>query len=228
MSDDLAGLGPFFAVSRHPPRAAPSPPWRPFSELTARPGPMLARIGAVRAALGRQAGRDASEIEPRVAASVAHLGLVARLIAPALAAAVLEHPLDMRAGGLWWQDILGGPVPLSVPEAGGRPGYLLDELIAPLTASTARAVPLSERVLWGNVASAVNSAASQVAALRPDLSERAWALARDVSASPLLARERRAPGPAFRRSSCCLFYRLAPQARAYCGDCVLTPRDPGN
>ena len=56
-----------------------------------------------------------AEIEPRVAASAVHLGLAARLTAPALGAAVLRRPLDLRPGGLWWQDVLGGPVPLSVP-----------------------------------------------------------------------------------------------------------------
>ena len=49
------------------------------------------------------------------------------------------------------------------------PGRLLDDVIAPLTSATARVAALSGRVLWGNVASAVNAAASQVARSRPDL-----------------------------------------------------------
>ena len=115
MLDDLAAIGPFFAVSSHPPGAAPAAPWRPAGELAAPSGALLGRVASVRAALAASGGRAAGEIEPRVAASAVHLGLVARLIAPALGAAVLGCPLDMRSGGLWWQDQHGGPVPLSVP-----------------------------------------------------------------------------------------------------------------
>jgi FhuF 2Fe-2S C-terminal domain/Ferric iron reductase FhuF-like transporter len=272
--DDLAALGPFFAVSSHPPAAAPVPPWRPASELTGPSGPLRDRIAAVRAALAAGGGRAVGEIEPRVAASAVHLGLVARLIAPALGAAVLRCPLDMRPRGLWWQDVLGGPVPLSVPgpdpvseasrvyergllgrraeDAGhghqgtGRnsaadavsaqrdscadPGTgewsrpLFEQLLAPVTAAIARLVPVSGRVLWGNVASAVNTAAAQVAGQRPDLAEDAWQAAGRMFCLPWLRDERHPPGPTFRRSSCCLFYRIAPENPSVCGDCVLARR----
>src|SRR5262249_32640286 len=151
------------AVGSHPPGAAPVPPWRPVSELTAPSQALRDRIGAVRAALAARGGLAVDEIEPRVAASAVHLGLAARLAAPAVGAAVLRRPLDLRAGGLWWQAKPGGPVPLSVPSppAGGatreeRDRLLFDELLAPMTAAVARLVPVSDRVLWGNVASAVN------------------------------------------------------------------------
>jgi Ferric iron reductase FhuF-like transporter/FhuF 2Fe-2S C-terminal domain len=236
--DDLVALGPFFAVSSHPPDAAPVPPWRPASELTGPSGPLRMRIASVGAALAARGGREAVEIEPRVAASAAHLGLVARLTAPALGAAVLRCPLDLRPGGLWWQDVLGGPVPLSVPwsapasgasGAGGPvPGEcrppLFEQLVAPVTAAVARLVPVSGRVLWGNVASAVNTAAAQVAGQRPDLAEDAWQAAAQLFGSSWLGGERHPPGPTFRRSSCCLFYRMAPENPAFCGDCVLVGR----
>jgi hypothetical protein len=45
-----------------------------------------------------------------------HLGIVARLVAPALGAAVLGYRADMPLTGLWWPGEAGGPVPLSVPE----------------------------------------------------------------------------------------------------------------
>ena len=240
MFDDLAAIGPFFAVSSHLPGAAPAAPWRPAGELAGPSGALLGRVASVRAALAASGGRAAGEIEPRVAVSAVHLGLVARLIAPALGAAVLGCPLDMRPGGLWWQDQLGGPAPLSVPaptcgpspgQAGGPgrepvPGewdrLLLDETVAPVTAAVALLVPVSGRVLWGNVASAVNAAALQLARQRPDLAGDAWRAAGRLFASEWLRAERHAPGPAFRRSSCCLFYRLAPGNRsAVCGDCVL-------
>jgi hypothetical protein len=136
----------------------------------------------------------------------------------------------MRLADLWWQDILGGPVPLSVPvplpgtTAGEPPAVqgLIHEVIAPLTEQTSRLVSISPRVLWGNVASAVNGAAAQVAAQRPDLSGPAWAVAVSLFASPQLSRERHPPGLGFRRSSCCLIYKItADRSQGICGDCVL-------
>lgn len=229
MLDDLAAMGPFFAVGSHPPAAVPSAPWRPGSELTSPSGPLRDRVASVRAALAAR-GLPAAEVEPRVAASAVHLGLVARLVAPALGAAVLRCPVDMRPGGLWWQDAAGDPAPLSVPAGGaGNPGewdrLLLDETVAPVTEAVARLVPVSGRVLWGNVASAVNAGAAQVAKQRPDLAGDAWRAAGRLFGSPWLRGEPHPPGPAFRRSSCCLFYRLAPgNPSAVCGDCVLGGR----
>jgi ferric iron reductase protein FhuF len=104
---------------------------------------------------------------------------------------------------------------------------LFDELLAPLTAAIARLVPVSDRVLWGNVASAVNAAAAQVARQRPDLAAGAWQAADRLFGSPWLRTEPNPPGPAFRRASCCLFYRLAPrEPHAVCGDCVLRAPRP--
>jgi len=251
--DDLAALGPFFAVGWHSPDAAPAAPWRAGSELAGPSDALAARITAVRAALAARSGRGALEVEPRVAGSAVHLGLVARLIAPALGAAVLRCPIDPRPGGLWWQDEFGGAMPLSVPApaatapagiappvaasgpvaaagsgadlASGERDWergLLDETIGPVTAAIAGLVPVSGRVLWGNVASAVNTAAAQVARRRPDLVPDAWQAAARLLADPRLRGEPCPPGPAFRRSSCCLFYRLAPgDPTALCGDCVL-------
>ena len=235
MLDDLAGLGPFFAVSAHPPGAAPVPPWRPVSELLSPSGPLTDRIASVRVALASRGGLAVDAIEPRVAASTVHLGLAARLTSPAVGAAVLGCPLDLRPGGLWWREAAGDPLPLSVPAPdpaaradrpdpapGAWQRVLLGELLGPATAAIARLVPISGRVLRGNVASAVNAAARQLAWQRPDLADGAWQAAARLFSSPLLDSERHPPGPAFRRSSCCLFYRVAPGGRAaLCGDCIL-------
>ena len=108
----------------------------------------------------------------------------------------------------------GGTAPRQDPgRAGNWDRQLFDEVIAPVTAATARLVPVSGRVLWGNVASAVNAAAAQVARQRPDLAGDAWRAAARLLASPALRNEPHPPGPAFRRSSCCLFYRLARATR---------------
>jgi hypothetical protein len=243
MLDDLVGLGSFFAVSSHPAGAPPVGPWRPVGELLSPSQPLMDRVALVRAALASRGGLAVDAIELRVAASTVHLGLAARLTSPALGAAVLGRPLDLRPGGLWWQEAASGPVPLSAPAPEpGRRGesadcgsgecgsgewrrVLLEEVLAPVTAAIADLVPVSARVLRGNVASAVNAAARQLARQRPDLTDRAWQVAAWLFASPLLDGERQPPGVAFRRSSCCLFYRAAPGGRAdVCGDCVLGNR----
>jgi hypothetical protein len=238
---DLAALGPFFAVDAHPPGEQPYPPWHPVAELMTPSEVLRGRIGAVRRALAEQTGEDAEEIELRVAASIAHLGLVARLAAPAIAVTPAGHHLDLGPGGLWWQDVIGGPMPLSVPapmpaplsepvpaSASGPAGHgtaaadrLIDDVVAPLTAAVGELVPISPRVLWGNVASAVNGAAAQIARQRPDSARHAWLTVAALFRHPALGRERVPPGPGFRRSSCCLRYRLMPGADGLCGDCVL-------
>jgi hypothetical protein len=228
--DDLAALGPFFAVSTHRPGRRPRPPWDSLRTLVEPGGLLTRRIDATRSALASRAGRPAEEIELRVAASITHLCLAARLIAPFIAAAATGHRLGIQPGEIWWQDTLGGPVPLSVaaaPRVAAADGpleaqTLIDEVIAPLTVQTRRLINVSSHVLWGNVASAINGAAAQVAVGRPDLSRASWATAKALFASPQLSRERQSPGPAFRRSNCCLIYRISASCpQGICGDCVL-------
>jgi hypothetical protein len=230
--DELAVLGPFFAVEAHPPGTVAPAPWRPVSELVAQPNALLGRITATRATLAARGGRPVSEIDLRVAASAVHLAIVARIVAPALGLAILGWPVDMALGGLWWQDQPAGPVPLSIPGTGGRrtaagewAEQLLGAAIVPLTDATSRVVTMSGRVLRGNAASGINAAAVQAARTRPDLAGQAWQRARALLRTPWLRSERQPPGPEFRRSSCCLFYRLVPGPRAalsaICADCVL-------
>jgi hypothetical protein len=212
--------GPFFAVQRHPRGAAPVAPWRPLRELIDQPGTLAERIAAIQTYLARGGGRPAS----RVAASVTHLGLVARLVSPTLAVAVRSGgfpALDLAE--VWWQPELGGTFPLSTHYgAGGSADALLDGPLRTLT----EAFDVSEKVLWGNVASAINGAATMIANARPDLAGRAAALAGELLDTPLLhgTGTRRANGR-FQRRSCCLIYQAAatPSRDAVCGDCVLLP-----
>ena len=82
---------------------------------------------------------------------------------------------------------------------------------------------MSRRVLWGNVASAINSASLQIATKQPAAADAAQHLAEIVFSAPRLQSERNAPSPAFRRSSCCLIYRLsAERAWETSGDCILS------
>jgi hypothetical protein len=224
--EDVAPIGPFFAAQTHDSGAVACPPWHPLSELRHTPY-LMTRIAAVREALAASVSRSPDDIELRVAASVAHLGLVARLLAPALGAAltagiVPEFTLDT----VWWQPLLGGPFPLSFPTADEpttQPAHrLIHGPARELTKAVGATVSVSPRVLWGNVASAINNATTMIATQRPALTEQASALAADMLQQPPLAGAATGSGPGFRRHSCCLIYRLVPgSADPVCGDCVL-------
>lgn len=197
----LEEFGPFFAISLH---AAPPPtPWRPLSEL----GPKSAdRVAEVQVSLGT---------DLRVAASIAQLGLVARLVAPVLAAAA-RHGVLLDLTGGYWQPPLTSTFALSLPD--GRASVAADALaacvqagpVAELTAAIGRLATVPPRVLAGNIASAVNGAALQ---LGPAAYPAAAALLAGIPSEDAY------PGPGFRRRSCCLRYRV-PRA-GLCGDCVL-------
>jgi hypothetical protein len=199
----LSHLGPFFAVSIQ--QQPPQPPWRPLATL-AEPGALDERIAEVRRAL---------DCSPRVAASVAQLGLVARLVSPALGAAVeLGSDLDLAAGH--WKPPLGSTFELAVPPpsptvdpvAGLQ--AVLDGPVAAVSAECARRGRVSPRVLRGNVAAALNGAALL-------LGPRSYPLAGTVLAG--IPGERTPVGAAFARNSCCLIYRAPGRGR--CADCVL-------
>ncbi|RBM18538.1 (2Fe-2S)-binding protein [Streptomyces sp. PT12] len=239
-SDVLAALGPFFAVERHPVGALPGARWRPLAELAEDPTALRARVAAVRASLAASHGTAPERVEPRVAASVAHLGLAARLVSPALALAVLRRaPFAASLGALWWRPVLGGPVPLSVAVEGGRgaprdaSADAADVLhpcldrgpVAELTA-VFRTLSLSPLILWGNVASAVHGAAAQLARARPGVAGEAGAvLGALLARAPLRGTAEVTAGGRFLRHSCCLVYRAAPERRGpVCGDCVLARR----
>ena len=233
--DALAALGPFFAVDRHEPAAFPPSPWQSIGDLAA-PGEILrARVRRVRSALAARGRRSPDQVELRVAVSVAHLGLVARLIAPAVGAAALGDAIDLTVDRIWWQDEWGGPYPLSVPAPvpvpvrvpvptepwTPDPIRLFGSAVEAITRAFLAAYSVSPRVLWGNVASAAVSAAGLTAAARPDLAAAARAAADAVLADERVEDGALRAGPGFRRRSCCLIYRLARSTAAACGDCVL-------
>ncbi|MGH3796103.1 MAG: (2Fe-2S)-binding protein [Pseudonocardiaceae bacterium] len=238
--DQLAELGPFFAIDTHTSGSAPHRPWRPMIELVEDPSVLMARVLAVRAALGAAGGGAPEEVELRVAASVTQLSLVARLVSPVLGVTVISGgvlDIDLRRTG--WQPVLGGAFPLSLPvdavlEAGrhgGGPEHLaalvgqrlLDGPVRALVEAT-RSLSVSPQVLWGNVASAVHGAATMIATARPAWSDQAHRIASLLLDQPPLRDTYSAePDGAFRRRSCCLIYRAASKAaHAICGDCVLT------
>ncbi|MGN9777709.1 (2Fe-2S)-binding protein [Micromonospora sp. H33] len=101
---------------------------------------------------------------------------------------------------------------------------------APVFAVFAEQYRLSEKVLWGNVGSALGGAVHMLTTVRPELANRTADLAELVLAvSPLLGTGRlehpnpRQPRRFFVRRSCCLFYRIP--GGGTCGDCVLLSDD---
>jgi hypothetical protein len=232
---ELAALGPYFTVDVHRPGSPPRPPWQPLDALIGSPDALAGRIGEVRERLAAAAGLPATAVEFRVAASIAQLGLCARLLSPALGAAAAGRALPVDIAQARWIPALGGPFRLSLPDTvleaaavrssaaagSAATGGLLAGPITQIVRAV-QAMSVSPRVLWGNVASAVNGAATMIVAVRPDLTtpaaETATAMLRY---SPLTGTYQGRPFQGFRRRNCCLIYRLSSSAPAYCGDCVL-------
>ena len=227
---DVARAGPFFSVATDPAESA-DPTWRPLRELVTQPDALGQRIAHVRRVLSEQAGRT---VEERVAASIALQGLAARLVSAPLAAVTLHGVLpDLGRDALHWRVSLTGPWPLwtdadrPARDPGELPALVAEEIAGPLVGAVRALVPVSPRVLWGNVASSVAGAKRVLGTERPESAIRAAELAAAVLDHPLLAGtgERRPPGPpdrgwTFRRRSCCLYYRLP--GGGTCGDCVLS------
>lgn len=191
------------------------------------------RVAQVRAFLAAGTEQESSAVELRVAASVVHLGLVARVLSPLLALAVLHQRCGrVRAADLWWQPTLGSMFPLSIREAAlDSDPALLGGAISEFGSAIAP-FGVNEHIVRGNVASALVGAGKMLAAARPDLRGEINDLIRGLLAGPELAGSGDfGPDGAFRRRSCCLIYRAAPAASdrkaALCGDCVLAaPRGP--
>jgi ferric iron reductase protein FhuF len=131
--------------------------------------------------------------------------------------------------------VVGGAIPLSVRPAEGAAeedperlaatvaARVLDGPVRELTEATL-AFSVSDQVLWGNVASAANGAATMIDSAGPSWAGRAHAIITALLARPPLRGTSTVTGGRFRRRSCCLIYRAAPGAAGpVCGDCVLAP-----
>lgn len=224
-----AELGPFFRAD-----AQPGPDWSSWAALTADPALLGRRVAEVRALLA--AGPGSPDVAPTVVASLSHLGLVARLVAPPLGAALLSGGLPVAPIEQVHIRLAGAnPLPLSLgatrmaPAAGpadlaaafGR--SWVAPAVAPLAAAVRGSWAVSRRVLDGNVSSAVAGALRMATTARPELAGRAEAVLDALLASgPLAGTGRRREDGSFVRHSCCLFYRLP--GAGTCGDCVLDDR----
>ncbi|WP_053671507.1 (2Fe-2S)-binding protein [Streptomyces sp. NRRL B-1140] len=174
--------------------------------------------------------------EPRVAASVTHQGLAARLWSVALGCAALYGRVpDLDARLLRWDADGSAPDDLWLTEVTPLPGdaptvadLVLDGHLAPLAAALRSRHGLAIGLLRGNAASALAGAARELDRWarrhgRGDIAARARSLAAELLADPRLTGAGTLTGSAFRRRSCCLYYRVP--GGGVCGDCCF-PRPP--
>jgi hypothetical protein len=164
--------------------------------------------------------------EPRIAASIAHQGLAARLWSVALGCAVLYGRIpDLASHRLRWDPDASAPDDLWLEGVEPLPGdavtvadVVLHGHLEPLAAALRAEYRLAGGLLWGNAGSALAGAARQLLGRRPDLSARTRDLTAGLLAHPLLTGT--LDGTTLRRRSCCLYYRL-PEG-GVCGDCCFT------
>ncbi|WP_425579292.1 (2Fe-2S)-binding protein [Streptomyces hundungensis] len=226
---EVSSVGGFFALRTG---TAGDAAGRPLAAVYAgEDAPLSARVDTVAARLGAP--------ERRVAASIAHLGLAARLWSIALGPAVLHGVLpDLGAERLCWDgrrtspdDLLltpGGPDREASAEALAQ--GVIDGHLAPLAEVFRRDTPVSYGLLRGNAGSALAGAVRELHGWarksgRPEVADRALALGAELFEHPQLADTGTLLiGPAFRRRSCCLYYRCP--GGGLCGDCVFE-RPPG-
>ncbi|MFI0981118.1 IucA/IucC family C-terminal-domain containing protein [Streptomyces sp. NPDC021093] len=170
--------------------------------------------------------------ERRVAASIAHLGIVARLWSVALGSAALYDAVpDLAAEGLHWDPdgstpddlLLAAPVRELPATAETLRTTLVDGHLLPLAEAFRRDGNISPQLLWGNAGSALAAAVSQLRLWardteRPEVGKRAAVIAHELFALPDLNSTGALKAGSFRRNSCCLYYRCP--AGGLCGDCV--------
>ncbi|MFC0057585.1 (2Fe-2S)-binding protein [Streptomyces actinomycinicus] len=244
---DLAALRPLGGF--FPLRTGPFPPEHPGGSVPRRP-PTLAETyeGAtaqthegeppdlVRNAVHLRVATVAERLgtaEPRVAASIAQQGLAARLWSVALGCAVLYgRTPDLHPRLLRWDPLapapddlwLSGPRPLP-GTADAVAGTVLHAHLEPLTAALRARYGVAAGLLWGNAGSALAATARELnrwarAQGRTDVAARARTLTGELFTHPLLRATGVRAGTAFRRRSCCLYYRVP--GGGLCGDCCFT------
>ncbi|GGZ23106.1 hypothetical protein GCM10010300_78390 [Streptomyces olivaceoviridis] len=171
--------------------------------------------------------------EPRVAASLAQQGLAARLWSAALGCAVLYGRLpDLDPRLLRWDARAAVPDDLWLAELRPLPGdaatladTVLHGHLEPLTAVLRARYGVAPGLLRGNAGSALAATARELSGWarahgRTDVAARARALTGELFAHPLLSATGTRTGTAFRRRSCCLYYRVP--GGGLCGDCCLS------
>ena len=172
--------------------------------------------------------------EVRIAASVAHQGLAARLWSTALGCAALYGRVpDLDPRLLHWDPDATAPDDLWLTALRPLPAdvetltdVVLTAHLRPLTDLLHTRHRVAEGLLWGNAASALTGAARQLdgwARSRGRIRTSASGSAnspRSCSPTPSWPATGTLTGTAFRRRSCCLYYRVP--GGGVCGDCCFT------
>jgi hypothetical protein len=176
--------------------------WRPLTDL---------EDPQVRGALGARISATVGGCEARVAESTLVLGLAARLWSVTLGSVALAGVLPDLAQFAFTDD--RGSLQLGLVRAEGwrttDPQDVYEVVVSRTLAPIIATMPLTARLLWGNVASALAGAARVLDLPEDSLVERLLGM-------PPLRGELDRGG---RRATCCLFYRVP--GAGLCGDCVL-------
>ncbi|SHH09762.1 Ferric iron reductase protein FhuF, involved in iron transport [Jatrophihabitans endophyticus] len=206
--------------------------WRPLRELVEDGSVLAERVAFARDFLAQRTGAD---IELRACASINSLGVVSRLVAPALATACLAGVVpELGVERVAWRPADGGPLPVAFAAPGGRVvdsaaaaatalvELVIEPVARPVLDAYRRCFAVSPQTLWGNLASALNGAAGMLPA---DTSlDPLDVVAALLERAPLAGAGRYEPFAGrrfFVRENCCLFYRVP--AGGKCADCVLVP-----
>jgi ferric iron reductase protein FhuF len=230
-------IGDFFALDR------PGLSGIPLRTLVESAAQYDDRIAATGHALARLLDVDPEQLPRRAIASLVFLGISARLVAPALAAAVIDRVIpQLTLDNVNAAELSDGRVvlqltrfqairhsrtagPAELADLIGE--HLLEGQIARLVAAFATRDALHPRLLWGNVASSVASAARLIDRHHPGHAATTNETARllldrtPLSACGSLTQD--ADVVHYHRRSCCLYYQF-PNAGT-CGDCPF-PSDP--
>ncbi|MFF8653080.1 (2Fe-2S)-binding protein [Streptomyces huasconensis] len=218
---ELASVGGFFALRPAPAPGGAVPLVKVYDPPTGA-GPLAFRVGKVARRLGAP--------EERIAVSVAQLGLAARLWSVALGSAALYGAVpDLDPALLSWDADGTSPDDLWLDGTRTLPGdaetvrnVVQHGHLAPLADGLRSRYRISAGLLWGNAGSALAGAARElhgwaVRQGREGAGERALALASELFDHPDLRGSGTLHGTAFRRRSCCLYYRCP--GGGVCGDC---------
>ena len=195
------------------------------------PGALAAEVERTRAQLETRFGRG---VEWRVAASLFHQGLANRVLSPVIAAA-LCHGVLLDARRMHWDPDGEGVSelrtdqerPVTGPVADWVEETVLDRrfgVMGRVEHALTRVGRIAPGLLRGNLGSALAGAVHALGRARPAHRVDAEALARDLLSRPGPGLSGSWTGPAgFRRTTCCLYYRLP--GGGTCGDCALRAND---
>lgn len=166
----------------------------------------------------------------RIGASLVQFSFASRLWSPAIACGLrygivpdyigLQHAADSPALRL------PDPTGVCIDDEDRLPATLYEIVVRQHLEPLAQGlrVKIAPGLLYGNIASALVAATRALYAIQPDLRARATTLARELLETHRLAGTGTVRyNLAFRRRSCCLYYRIANGSK--CGDCGLSRRN---